>query len=116
MSALPALANPMLLIVGAALFLVGLWCWRWSSRHSLDLKGAAIGAAWQSAKSGKMPGIPDDMKAKFNDIANESSNVKRATKAGGTVARHFMAKVMGLAGLIGLLGGLALMAAGIWWK
>jgi hypothetical protein len=113
---MPAIANPTLLAVGLVLFLIGLWCWRWSSRNAIDLKGAAVSAAWQSARSGKLPDIPDDMKAKYREIADETSNVRRAQKAGGTVARHFMAKVMGIAGLVGMLGGLALGAAGIWWK
>ena len=81
-----------------------------------DAGVAAIGAAWQSARSGKLPDIPEDMKSKYNDIASEQSNVKRARKVGGTVARHFIAKVMSIAGLVGMLGGLALAAAGVWWK
>jgi hypothetical protein len=113
---MPVIAHPYALAVGAVLFLIGIWAWRWSSRHAIDLKGAALGAAWQGARSRKIPDVPDDLKSKFDEIANETSNVKRAQKAGGTVARHFVAQVMGIVGLIGLLGGIALMAAGVFWK
>jgi hypothetical protein len=112
---MPNIAHPTWLAAGIALFLIGVWFWRWSQRHSLDVKSAAIGAAWQGARSGKLD-VPDDLKAKFQDIANEKSNTRRAAKAGGTVARHFLAKIFGMVGLVGMLSGLALAAAGIWWK
>lgn len=112
---MPHIAHPSWLGAGVALFLIGFWFWRWSSRNNIDVKGMAISAAWQGARQGKLD-VPDELKAKFNDIANETSNTKRATKAGGTVIRHFVAKVFGLVGLVGMLGGLALSAAGIWYK
>ncbi len=112
---MPAIANPTLLGIGALVLLIGLWLWRWSSRNAIDIKGAAVGAAWQAARKGELA-VPDDIKNKFNDIAAEQSNVGRAKKAGGTVVRHFIAQVLGIAGLIGMLGGLALMAAGVFWK
>jgi hypothetical protein len=110
-----AIAHPIWFAVGCALFVVGLWFWRWASRNSLDLKGAAVGAAWQGVKQGRLD-VPDDLKNKFHDIASESSNTKRAAKAGGMAARHFLAKIFSIVGLVGMLGGLALAAAGIWWK
>lgn len=113
---MPAIPHPYAVAAGVLVFLIGLWAWRWSSRHAIDLKGAALGAAWQGARSRKLPDMPDEIKTKFDAIANETSNVKRAQKAGGTVARHFVAQVMGIVGLIGLLGGVALIAAGVFWK
>lgn len=111
-----AIPHPYLLTFGAVVFLIGAWCWRWSSRHAIDLKGAAIGAAWQSARSRKLPAVPEDIKGKFKEIAREPSHVGRAKKAGGIAARHVVAQALGLAGLIGLVGGTALMAAGIFWR
>jgi hypothetical protein len=112
---MPTIAHPTWLAIGCVLFIVGLWFWRWASRNSLDFKGAAVGAAWQGVKQGRLD-VPDDLKNRFNDIASENSNTKRAAKAGGMAARHFIAKVFSLIGLVGMLGGLALAAAGIWWK
>lgn len=51
----------------------------------------------------------------MNELAAEKSNVGRAKKAGGMALRHVMAKVMGIGGLIGMFGGLALAAAGVFW-
>jgi hypothetical protein len=112
---MPAIAHPTWLGLGILLFLAGLWFWRWSSRNSLDLKGAAMSAALQGVRQGRLD-MPDDLKSRVKDIANETSNTKRVAKAGGMAARHFIAKIFGLVGLAGMLGGLALAAAGIWWK
>jgi hypothetical protein len=112
---MPPIAHPNWLIAGIVVFLLGLWFWRWSSRNSIDLKGAAIGAAWQGVKQGKLD-VPEDLKQRYTDIAGERSNTKRAMKAANMGARHFIAKVFGLIGLAGMIGGLALAAAGIWWK
>lgn len=113
---MPAIPHPYLLAAGIVLFLIGIWCWRWSSRHAIDLKGAAIGAAWQSATSRQIPDVPDDIKGKFTEIANQPSHVGKAKRAGGIAVRHFIAQVVWIASLIGLAGGLALAAAGILWK
>jgi hypothetical protein len=110
-----AIAHPVWVVVGGILFLVGLWFWRWASRNSIDLKGAAVGAAWQGVRERRLD-VPEDLKNRFNEIAGEASNTKRAAKAGSMAARHFMAKVFSIIGLIGMLGGLAVAAAGIWWK
>jgi hypothetical protein len=112
---MPHIAHPALLAAGLITFLIGVWFWRWSSRNAIDVKGAALGAAWQGVKSGRVD-VPDDLKQKYEAIANEKSNVRRAGKAGGTVVRHFIAQVFGLIGIAGMLGGLGLAAAGIWWK
>lgn len=112
---MPAIANPTLLVAGLIVLLVGLWLWRWSSRNSIDIKGAAVGAAWQGVRQGRVD-IPDDIKSKITDLTKEQSNVGRAKKAGGMAFRHALAQVVGIAGLVGMVLGLALAAAGIWWK
>jgi hypothetical protein len=110
-----SIANPALLVAGLAVLFVGLWMWRWSSRNAIDVKGAALGAAWQGVRQGRLD-IPDDIKSRMNELANEGSNVGRAKKAGGMAIRHALAKVVGLAGLVAILAGLALSAAGVFWK
>lgn len=113
---MPAIANPILLVIGAVVFLIGLLLWRWSSRNAIDLKGAAIGAAWQAARKRELPSVPDDIQHKLDEIAAKKTHAGKAVKAGATVVRHFIAQVIGIGGLIGLLGGLALMAAGMLWS
>jgi hypothetical protein len=113
---MPAIANPTLLGIGVLVLLIGLWLWRWSSRNSIDVKGAVAGAAWQAARKGEMPSVPQDLKHKLQDIASHKSHAGKAAKAGTTVARHLIAKLFGIAGLIGMLGGLGLIAAGFFWK
>lgn len=113
---MPQIANPTLLGVGLLVLLIGIWMWRWSSRQVIDVKGMALGAAWDGVKKGQIPSVPDELKSRFTDIAAEKSNVGRAKKAGGTVARHFLGRMVGIASFIAVLVGLGLMAAGIWWK
>lgn len=112
---MPSIANPAWLIAGVVVFVIGVWFWRWSSRNSIDLKGAAMDAAWQGVRQRKLD-VPDDLKQRYTEIANEASHTKRAVKAANMGARHFIAKVFGLIGLAGMIGGLALAGIGIWWK
>ena len=111
-----AIHSPILLGLGLVALLLGFYLWRWSSRNSLNLKGAALGTAYSAIKGGKMPTVPDDLKAQYDKIAAEGTNAGRANAVGGTVARHFMAKVTGLAGLAGLLGGAVMVALSVLWK
>ena len=113
---MPQIANSTLLGVGLLVLLLGIWMWRWSARQVIDVKGLALGAAWNGVKKGQLPYVPDDLKSKFNDIASEQSHARKAKKAGGVVARHFIGRMVGIASFIAVLSGLGLMAAGIWWK
>ena len=111
-----AIPHPYLLAAGVVLLLIGIWCWRWSSRHAIDLKGAAIGAAFQGAIKRQIPDIPEDIKSKIDQVTAEQSNLKRAQKAGTLAARHFVAQAVWIASLVCLAGGAALVAAGFYWK
>jgi hypothetical protein len=111
-----AIHNPTLFGIGLAVLIVGFLLWRWASRNSVNLAGAALSTAVSSARSGKMPTVPDDLKGHLDKVVSAGSNAARAKVVGGTVARHFMAKVVGMAGMVGVLLGLALSAAGIFWK
>lgn len=113
---MPQIANPTLLGVGLIVLLLGIWMWRWSARQVIDVKGMAMGAAWDGVRKGQMPHVPDDLKSRFNEIASETTHRGKAKKAGGAVARHFIGQMVGIASFVALLAGLGLMAAGIWWK
>lgn len=111
-----AIHNPIVFGIGIAALIVGFLLWRWAGRNSVNLKGAALNSALATARSGKMPAMPDELKGHLDKVVGAGSHTERAKVVGGTVARHFMAKVVGLAGLVGVLAGLAMIAAGVFWK
>jgi hypothetical protein len=111
-----AIHNPILFAIGLAVLVVGFLLWRWAGRNSVNLAGAALSTAVSSARSGKMPTVPDNLKGHLDKVVGAGSNTERAKVVGGTVARHFMAKFVGMAGMVGVLAGLAMAAAGIFWK
>jgi hypothetical protein len=111
-----AIHSPLLLGLGIAALVLGIAFWRWAGRHSVDLKGAAVRSAIATARSGKLPGVPESLQGHVDRIAAADGTVGRAKVVGGTVARHFMAKVMRLLALAALLAGVALVAAALLWK
>ena len=111
-----AIHSPILLGLGIAAFLLGIVLWRWSSRHSINLKGAAISSAYSAVKGGNIPAVPDALKVQYDKVAAETSNVGRARVVGGSVARHFIAKVVGWAGLAAFLSGGVMIALSFLWK
>jgi len=111
-----AVFSPVLLIAGISLLVLGVLLWRWSSRYSIDLRGAALGTAYAAAKSGKMPGMPEGLRPHLDKVSAETTNMGRAKVVGGSVARHFLAKVAGWASMIGFLAGAALIALALLWK
>ena len=111
-----AIHSPILLGLGALTLILGLFFWRWAGRHSLNFSGAALSTALSAVKSGKMPSVAGDLRARFDQVAAEQSNVGRAKLVGGSVARHFIAKAARLVGLVGLLGGAGMIAVAIFWK
>jgi hypothetical protein len=115
-AAMPSIANPNLLGAGMLLLLVGIWLWRWSSRQVIDVKGAAIGAAWQGVKKGQVPVMPDEIKSKFQTVSAQSSNTGKAVKVASIGARHYIGRLVGALSFVVVLAALGLIAAGIWWK
>lgn len=108
------MSHPFMLAGGIILAAVGLMLWRWASRH--DLKGMAVDAAWQVAKSrGSLAAASEtDIGRKLQDLQADGSTVGRATKVAGYAARHFAAQVASIAGLVSMLGGAALVALAFW--
>jgi hypothetical protein len=113
---MPSIANPTLLGVGVLVLLVGIWLWRWSSRQVIDVKGAAIGAAWQGVRKGQVPDVPDEIKSRFQDVAGQSSHTGKAVKVASIGARHYIGRLVGVFSFVLVLAALGLIAAGIWWK
>lgn len=111
-----SLANPTLFAAGIALVLIGIWLWRVSARMVIDVTGAALGEAWQSVRGRRMPGMPDEIKSRLNEVTGEQSHVRKASKVASIGMRHYVGRFIGILSFIALLGGLGLAAAGIWWR
>jgi hypothetical protein len=110
------LSHPYLLCGGAILLVVGYLLRGWASRH--NLMDMAKDAAWQVAKSkGNLAAASEsELGHKLKDFSSDSSNTGRAKKAAGYAARHFVAQVAGLGGLLSLLAGAAMIGAAFYLK
>jgi hypothetical protein len=111
---MPAIHHPYLLFTGIAVFLIGFWLFRWSGRH--DMKSLAVDAAWKAATSRGKTAMTPEIQAKLDALKADTSTIGRGKQVAGMTVRHFVAQVVGLISYAALLGGLGLMAAGIWWK
>jgi hypothetical protein len=111
-----ALHHPYLLGVGILLLVLGYLLRSWAAKH--DLMDLAKDAAWQVAKNkGNLAAVDrSEIADKFKDLAADGSNTGRAKKAAGYAARHAMAQVAGISGLISLLIGVGLIGAAFVWK
>ena len=68
-------------------------------------------SAWR-----ELPTVTPQVQAKLDALKAERSNYGRAKVVGGTVARHFLAQAVGIAGLLAMLAGLVLAGLGVWWR
>jgi hypothetical protein len=107
-------SNAWLVVAGAAFIVVGLFLRRWSARH--DLKDAAIDSAWSIARGRRTADNPTAIEAKFRDIQAQTTWTGKATRTAGTALAHVLAQVAAVAALILILVGLALAAAGSFWR
>lgn len=111
-----AVHHPYLLVIGVILLAAGTWLWRYSNRHGIDIKGAAISSGATAAWRREMPQVPGDIQDKYNRIAAEKSHLGKAKAASGTVIRAGLAKVAFLVSLVVLAGGLGAIVAALLWK
>jgi hypothetical protein len=111
-----ALSHPYLLGLGAVLLVVGYMLRSWAAKH--DLMDLAKDAAWQVAKNkGNLAAVDQsDIGQKFRDLQGDASNTGRAKKAAGYAARHAMAQVAGIGGVISLLIGAGLIGTAFYLK
>lgn len=113
---MPTISHPYLLVLGIVLALVALWLWRFSSRHGIDIKGAAISSGASAAWRRELPQVPDDIRQKYDRIAAEKSNVGKTKVAGTTLVKAGLAKVAFLASLVMFAAGAIAAAAAFLWK
>ena len=108
------MTHPYLLAAGGFLIICGLLLLRWASRY--DLKGLAIDTVWQVAKNRGRVDVETELGNRVKELREESSNVGRAKMVAGHAARHVVAQVASIAGLVALALGAILIALGVWWK
>jgi hypothetical protein len=100
------------MIGGSGLALLGAFIlWRTSD---WDLKGAAIGSAWTLLRRKRTPENPTELERRLREIAAEVTLGRRARRTAVTVGRHFLAPALGLAGLLLIAVGVALVGIGYW--
>jgi hypothetical protein len=104
------LASTWLILLGAAAILIGILVWRWTARH--DLKDAAIDSAWTLLRGKRTAENPTAIEAKLRDIQASPTLAGKATRTAGTVLAHVLAQAMGVASLVLILAGIALVVAG----
>lgn len=107
------IANAWLFLSGAALLVLG-WVIRGRTAR-YDLKGAAINAAMDVARGRRSAGNPTEIERKLQDIASRQSSAGKVTAAASTVVGHFAAQFFGIAAIIMMLVGAALIALGFFW-
>lgn len=103
---------------GVVAFVIG-WLMRsWAARHNLiDVAtDAALSTAWKTATTRQMPGMPEEITSRMSDITGEASHVGKAKKVAGYAARHAVATVVGLVGLVLLVVGVLLAGVGLFWR
>lgn len=111
---LDLLARPGLAIAGIAVMVVSYLLYRWAGAR--DLKDALVSSAWQAATGGRTAERRTEIENKFSEVAREKSNFRRARRVAGMGIGHFVAQFVRVVSYVGMLVGLGLTAAGIWWK
>jgi len=107
-------SNAWLMLAGAGLVLAGILIHRWTARY--DLKDAAIESVWALALGRSTAENATALEAKLRDIQSQPTWAGKAAKTAGTAIRHVLAQIMGVVGLVFIVAGLALAAAGLFWR
>lgn len=110
----PVLLTPVLLTTGLAFLAAGFLFLRRAKCQSIV--DASKDAAWESIKNRDTGALRQHLEGTLSDIASEHSNTARAKKIAGMAAREAVSRVLRLAGIISILGGLVLAALGIFWR
>ena len=107
------IANPVLLTIGLGFLAAGYLFLRRAKGQSLV--DATTDATWESVKKRDIGALRQHLEGTISDIASEQSNTVRAKKLARLAAREAMSRVLRVAGIVSILGGLALAALGIFW-
>ncbi len=109
--------HPYLLAASAALLVLGFLLMRWAGRY--DVTGLAADAAWRVAKNRGRIDVKaeaaDMLNDNFGHIRDDAERIGYARAAAKHGAGFFVAKFVGIAGIIMMLVGLALGGAAFMW-
>lgn len=112
------IASPTLLVIGLVLLVVSVLLLNWaSSRNLKDVAiGAALGAGWTLLWKRQRPGIPQELTTRIDEVSAQGSHLGKAKVVAGYAAKHFVAQVASLVGLVLFALGLVFGALGIFWR
>ena len=106
--------NLWLAIGGGVLLVLGLLVRRMID--GWDLTDVARDSVWQIARGKRTTLASTAAEIKLREIRGDSSAFGATRRTASTAIKHVLAQVFGLASLIAILAGLALLAAGFFWK
>lgn len=102
---------------GAAFLILGLLLMRWAGRY--DAAGIAADAAWRMAKTRSATGARDELgrvvDEQLADIRADAARMGHTRTALKHGWRFFIARFVGIAGLVMVAIGLVLLAAATFW-
>lgn len=102
--------NIMLYIAAGISILLGMMMRRWSGQH--DLIGALTGSAWQLIRGKRRGGQLTDIEERVAGITSAATTGGKIRRATGSVIGHLLSATAGLIGLVLILAGIAMAAAG----
>lgn len=102
--------NILLYIAGGASVLFGMLLRRWAGAN--DLIGMLKDSAWQLVRGKRRGGQLTDIEERFAEISSAATTGGKIRRATGSVIGHLVSATVGLIGLVLILAGLAMAAAG----
>lgn len=105
-------SNPPLLIAGIVAFVIGLLLDNYASRY--DFRGMILGSLFQIVLGRRTKDRPTEVEERINEIGSATTHMGKARKVTSNIIGGFLAPIVGLAALILILGGLALIGAAFW--
>lgn len=108
------LAHPGWVALGLALVILGAWMMRWANRHNVGavLADATTDAAIGAFRNRGRPEIPDEIRARIDDVSSAPTSMGKARKVAGYALRHAASQLVGIAGFVSVVAGLAVAAFG----
>lgn len=108
------LAHPGWVAIGLALVILGAWMVRWANRHNMGsvLADATTEAAMGALRNRGRPDVPDEIRSRIDDLSSAPTSMGKARKVAGYAFRHAASHLVGIAGFVGIVVGLALAAFG----
>lgn len=104
-------------VLGLVLVVLGVLLVRWAARNNMVsvVTDATTGAVFSKLRKGGALEVPDEIKARYDDVMAEGSTVGRAKKLAGYTVRHAVSQVAGVGGGLLIVAGLLAAALGVFY-